>query len=176
MPGGHDARTLDPPLVDRRAERHVEQISAGLDHESQVAHRRETGLQGQLAVADAHQRSQRGVDLHTVHRVPRLVPVADQHVQFHVHQAGQQGDITERDLRGPLRHVGRADRLDEVIANHDHGRRADLAGIRRDVEPTIGTQDDHVTRGVLLCRHVPSFTRVVWGMGISRAPTIARLH
>ena len=111
--GREDARAGEPALVDGLGQVHVEQEAGRVDHQTQVAHGREAGHQRRVAV---HRAAQRPVDrrvLHPVHRVGQPVGAArppDEHVELHVHQPGQQGDVAQVDLgrrRRELRRVRR---------------------------------------------------------------------
>ena len=71
-------------------------------------------------------RAVRGVVLHTVHRVRqtlRTAGSADEQVELHVHQAGQQRDVAEVDLvvesAGTLSGIHRRD---PVAVDHHHRR------------------------------------------------------
>ena len=88
------------PCVDRPLQRHVEEIAAGLDHQAQIAHGGEPGVQGGAGVHPAAQRAVRRVVLHTVHRSGQplgTAGTADEQVQLHVHQTRQQRDVTQID-------------------------------------------------------------------------------
>jgi hypothetical protein len=62
-----DARPDDPTGIDRTLQRNVEQVAAGLDHESEIAYGREPGEQRGARVHRRAQRSEDGIILHTVH-------------------------------------------------------------------------------------------------------------
>ena len=110
VPGRDDARTVDPALVDRAHERDVEQVAAGLHHQAEVAHRGEAGEQRRAGVHRAAQRAVHRVVLHAVHRgrQPAVAAgAADEEVQLHVHQPGQERDVAEVDLGRVGRDLGR---------------------------------------------------------------------
>ena len=91
------------------------------------------------------QRAERGVVLDVAARVPAAGP-AQQHVELHVHEAGQQRHVAEVDLGRAVRQLGRVDRGDAFALDDDHRRRPHLA--RVDVDPPIGAQNDGAS-GVL---------------------------
>ena len=72
VPGGDEARAVDPAVVDRTRERDVEQVAAGLHEQPEVARGREPGEQRRAAVQRAAQRAERGIVLD----VAALVPAA----------------------------------------------------------------------------------------------------
>ena len=104
--GGHEARAVDPAVVDRARERDVEQVAAGLHEQAEVARGREAREQRRAAVQRAAQRAERGVVLHVAALVPAARP-AQEHVELHVHEPGQQRDVAEVDLGRAARHLGR---------------------------------------------------------------------
>ena len=135
-----------PALVDGALQRDVEQIAAGLDHQPEVAHGGEPGVQRGAGVHRAAQGAIRGVVLDAVHRGGQALGsagAADEQVELHVHQAGQQRDVAEVDDRGRIRQLRPfgIDRGDALAVDHHHGRRADLAGV--DVGPAGGPQHGH---------------------------------
>ena len=105
-----DPRPDMPTLLDRALQRDIEQIAAGLHHQTEIAHGGEARLQRRAGIHRAAQRAVGGVVLHPVHRVRQTFRTAgtpDEQVEFHVHQAGQQRDVTEVDLCRIGRHVRR---------------------------------------------------------------------
>ena len=93
-----------PTLIDGALQRDVEQITAGLDHQPEIAHRGETGLQRGAGIHRSAQRAVGRVVLHAVHRrrqTLRPAGSADEQVEFHVHQTRQQRHITKVDDRSP---------------------------------------------------------------------------
>ena len=68
MPRGINARAGMPALVDGALQRDVEQVAAGLDHQPQVAHGGEAGVQRGARVDRTAQGAVRGVVLNAVHR------------------------------------------------------------------------------------------------------------
>lgn len=144
---GVNARADVPTLVDRALQRHVEQVSAGFHHQPEVAHGGETGFERRARVDRATQRPVGRVVLYSVQgggQAFRTSGPADEQVELHVHQPGQQGRIAE------VYHVGRItlcafgiDRGDPV-SRHDHlGRGPDQP--RVDVDPPSGPQNGHGT-------------------------------
>ena len=92
--------------------------------------------QGGAGVHRAAQRAVGRIVLHAVHRVGQTLGTAgpaDEQVELHVHQAGQQRDVAEVDLGRIVGQLGGIDRRDAVAVDHDHRRRAHLA--RVDVDP-----------------------------------------
>jgi hypothetical protein len=119
--------------------RDVEQVAARLHEEAEVANRREAREQGRPAVHDGAQGAERRIVLDIAPRVPPMGP-AEQHVDLHVHEAGQQRDVPEVDgprARGRRRGIhGR----NACALDGDHGGRTHPAGI--DVEPAARPEDD----------------------------------
>ncbi len=115
-----------PTLLDRALQRDVEEVAARLDHQPEIAHGGEAGLEGGAGIDRAAQGAVRGVVLHTVHRARqtfRTAGSADQQVEFHVHQTGQQRDVAQIDVVVRiLRHLNGIDRGDPVAVDHHHGR------------------------------------------------------
>ncbi len=62
--GRHNPRPVDPARVDGLAERDVEQVTAGLDEQSEIAHGGEPRTQRAPGVADGPQHPGRGIVLH----------------------------------------------------------------------------------------------------------------
>ena len=132
--GREDARAGEPPLVDGPGQVHVEQEAGRVDHQAEVAHGGEAGHQRGVAVHRAAQRPVHRRVLHPVHRVGQPVGAArsaDEHVELHVHEAGEQRHVAQVDLGGRGRELGRVDADDLVPVDDDHGGRAHLAGRRR---------------------------------------------
>ena len=87
--GGDDPGTLDPAGGDGVGEGDVDEVAAGLDEQAEVAHRREPGGEGPLAVGDGPQ-----PHLHRVHphRIRQAGTRAAEHeVDLHVHEARARG-------------------------------------------------------------------------------------
>src|SRR5439155_1098141 len=63
-------------------------------------------------------------------------------VDLHVHEAGQQRDVAQVDLRCLTGHTRAVDRDDPVLLDDDHGGRSDLAG--DDVDPAVGPENGGV--------------------------------
>ncbi len=139
MPGGHEAWTVDPTIVDRARERDVEEVAAGLDEEAEVARGREAREQRGPAGERPPQCAERGIVLHVAARVPTTGP-AQEHVQLHVHETRQQRDVAEIDLGRVARQLGRIHRRDAFTLDDDHRRRSHYP--RVDVDPPIRPQDE----------------------------------
>jgi hypothetical protein len=124
VPGGDHARSLDQPGVDRPAQRYVEQITACLDEQPEVAHGGEAGAQRTAGVADRTQHPRRRIVLHLGQTGIFAAP-AHEEVDLHVHQTGQQDGIPEVDnvsLGLP------PNTNDSVVFDPDDSRPDDLAG------------------------------------------------
>ena len=148
VPGRDDARPVDPALVDRAHERDVEHVAAGLHHQPQVAHGREAGSSVVRAFTVPCSVRYDRVVLDAVHRrrqARRAAGGADEEVQLHVHEPGQERDVAEVDLGRAGRDLGRVHPDDAVPLHHDHRRRPHLAGV--DVDPAIGAKDGGVAHG-----------------------------
>ena len=80
---------------------------AGLDEQAEVAHRREAGAQGATGVGHGPQGAHGGVVLDRGQRAA-VVGAAEEQVDLHVHEAGEQRDVAEVDARRrrPAREVG----------------------------------------------------------------------
>ena len=91
-----DPGAVDPAGVDGLAERHVQQVPAGLDEQAEVAHRREAGPQRTAGIAHRTQHAGRRVVLH-LGQAGVLPAPTHQQVDFHVHQPGQQDRVAEVD-------------------------------------------------------------------------------
>ncbi len=147
-----------PALVDGALQCDVEQIATRLHHQPEVAHGGESGVECGACVHRAAQRAVRGVVLHAVHGVRqslRSARPADEQVQLHVHQAGQQRDVAEVDLPWHRIRYGSTGftavmRLPSMTTT---AGRAHLAGF--DVGPARGPQDGDVAE---------------WSLGASLAP------
>ncbi len=94
--GRDDSGPLDPARVNRLAQRDIQQVSAGLDEQAEVAHGGEPGAQRAAGVADRAQHPRRWVVLH-LGQPGRLAAPAHQEVDLHVHQPGQQYLVAEID-------------------------------------------------------------------------------
>ncbi len=141
-PAGYDSGPDVPALIDCALQCNVEQVATGLHHQAEVAHGREAGFEGGARVHRAAQGAIDGVVLHAVHGVGQAVRTArptDQQVELHVHQARQQRDVAEVDVRRIGRQLSRIHRLDALAVDDDHRRRMHLAGV--DVGPALGAQD-----------------------------------
>ena len=136
--GRHDPRAVDPPVVDRTRERDVEQVATGLDEQTEVADRREPGFQRPAAVHDRAECSERGIVLDVAAAVP-AVRSAQQHVDLHVHQPGQQRDVAQVDLPRAVGNGVGVDRGDAISFDDDRGGLAHLA--RVDVDPPVRPQN-----------------------------------
>ena len=133
MPGGHDARPVDPAGVDGLAQRDVQQVTTGLDEQSQVADRREPGAQRAAGVTHRTQHPGRRIVLH-LGQAGTFAPPAHQQVDLHVHQAGQQDRIAEIDH---LTLGLAADPDDPVAVDLDDAGTDDLARIDIDQTPLL---------------------------------------
>ena len=103
----HEAGVDGPHQVD------VEQVAAGLDHQAQVAHGGEARQERLLGVVDAAERSVDGIVGDPVQRqrqAGRRLGAADEQVQLHVHQAGEQRDVSQVDLGCAARQLIGVDR------------------------------------------------------------------
>ena len=123
---GIDARAGVPALVDGALQRDVEQVAAGLDHQPEVAHGGEPGIQRGARVHRTAQCAIGGVVLNAVHRRRQALGptgAADEQVELHVHQARQQRDVPEVDDRGRIRQWPFGiDRGDALPVDHHHRR------------------------------------------------------
>ena len=120
------------PRVDGLAQRDVEQVAAGLDEQSEVAHGGEAGAQRAAGVAHRTQHPGRRIVLN-LGQAGVFAPAAHQEVDLHVHQAGQQDGVAEVDDVEPSDFTTQAD--DAVAVDlHDAGP-DDLAGVDVDVDP-----------------------------------------
>ena len=148
-PAGIDARADVPALIDRALQRDVEQVAAGLDHQPEVAHGGEAGVQRGARVDRPAQCAIGRIVLHAVHRRRQALGptrAADEQVEFHVHQARQQRDVAEVDDRCRIRQWPIGIDRDDAVAVDDHDRRrAHLAGI--DVGPARRPQDRRTGHG-----------------------------
>ena len=143
--GGHDARAVDPAEVDGLHQRDVEQQAAGLDEQTEVAHGREPGAQRPARVGDGAQRAQRGVVLHRVQRAGVVGP-AEQQVDLHVHEPGQQREVADVEHDRVGRHRARRDVDDAFAVDQQLAGRHHLAGV--DVEQPGAAQQDGRLRGL----------------------------
>ena len=144
MPGGDDARPVDPTVVDGTRQRDVEQVTARFDEQPEVATRREARQQRRAAVDDPPQGAERGVVLDVA---PGVSPVraAHEHVELHVHEAGEQRDVPEVELVGGGRELGRVHRGDAVAVDDDDRGRANFP--RVDVDPAVSPKNDGRAHG-----------------------------
>ena len=126
--GRHHTRALDPARVDRLAQRDIQQVTACLDEQSEVAHGGEPRAQRAAGIADCTQHSGRGIVLH-LGQSGILAAPAHQEVDLHVHQPGQEDGLPEIDDLS----LGLAsDADDPVVFDTNDPRPDDLAGF--DVE------------------------------------------
>ena len=114
------------PCLDRTLQRDIEEVATRFDHQPEIAHRGEAGFQRRAGIDRAAQCSVRGIVLYTVHRTRqsfRTAWSADQQVEFHVHQTGQQRYVAQIDVVVRiLRKLNGIDRGDPVAVDHHHGR------------------------------------------------------
>ena len=141
---GNDAGPVDPTEVDRLHQRDVEQQAAGLNEQPEVAHGREPGAQRSARVGDGAQGAQRGVVLHRVQRA-RVVGAAEQQVDLHVHEPGEEGEVAEVEHGRVGRDGARGDGDDVLRVDEQLARRHDLAGV--DVEQSGTAQQRGRLRG-----------------------------
>ena len=125
VPGGDHARAFDPSRVDGLAERDVEQVTACLDEQSEIAHRGEPRTQRAPRIADRAQHPDRGIVLH-LGQAGGLAAAAHQEVDLHVHQAGQQDRVAQVDDLS-CRLTPDAD--NPILFDADDARPDDLAGV-----------------------------------------------
>jgi hypothetical protein len=132
---GDDPRTLDPAAVDRLLQRHVVEILR-----ADVAHGRETGIQGRRSIGRTHD----GPEIVGIFEALVAADLGETgQVDVHVDEAGEQGLAGKVDLpraRRKLQRGERADLLDmAVIADQDRGM-VDIAP-GRDIEHAVGGDD-----------------------------------
>ncbi len=106
VPGRHHPGPFEPAEVDGLHEGHVQQQPAGLDEQTEVAHGGEPGLEGPAGIGHRPQGAEGRVVLDGVEGAP-VVGSAEEQIDLHVHQPGQQGQVAQIDLDGPVGHRGR---------------------------------------------------------------------
>ena len=125
MAGRDDTRPFDPPEVDGLHEGHVQQQAAGLDEQTEIAHGGEPGPQGAPGVGHGPERAEGRVVLNGVERAAVVGP-AEEEVDLHVHQPGEEGHVAEIDLDRVIGHRRRSDLEDAVTADQQVARGHEL--------------------------------------------------
>ncbi len=139
VPGRHNPWSVDIAAVDGLLERHVEEQAARLHEEAEVAYRGEAGPQRTAGVDHGAQSAESRVVLHGVEGAA-MVGSSEEQVHLHVHEAGQEGEVSELDGDSPIRHA-RGHELGDVVADDQ-----DVTGFpdlsRHDVEHAGASETD----------------------------------
>ena len=109
VPGGHDARAVDPADVDRLLERDVEQQPPVFTNRPRLRTVVNPARSVRRALATARSVRSAGSSCTGLSGLSWFGP-AEQEVDLHVHQPGQQREVAEVDLDRVVGHRGRGDR------------------------------------------------------------------
>ena len=151
-----------PALVDRPLQGHVEQVAAGLDHQTEVAHGGEA--RPAASCARSPRRAASGRRDRPARRASATAdpsgppgPPMSRLSSMSIRPGSSVTSPRSISLAESGSGAARIDGCDAVAVDHDHGRRADLAGV--DVDPARGPQDDRLGHGTGSTDAVQASTR-----------------